>query len=205
MNIEVVDLKIVVTGFEAFLKNTENPSLEVIRLLPKSISGNQIYTLELPVAYDKCFEPLKKIIDEISPDIVICLGLAQGRTSITPERVAINISDVSVPDNLGVLKTDDPIIENGEAAYFSTLPIKEMVEAMKLKGIPATISNSAGTYVCNNVMYHLLAYNKTNNLNMKAGFIHVPLMDEQSNDGNHFSMPLASILEGIIASIKICL
>lgn len=198
-------MNIVVTGFEAFLKNDENPSLEVVRLLPKSIKGNPIYTLELPVAYDTCFTPLKDVIDEVKPDVVICLGLAQGRKFITPERVAINIKDVSVADNNGLIQTDTPINKDGKTAYFSTLPIKEMVSNMKVKSIPAMVSNTAGTYVCNNVMYHLLQYNEVHKLGMKAGFIHVPLMDEQRNEKNDFSLPLPTILEGIIDSIKACL
>ena len=198
-------MNIIVTGFEAFLKNNENPSLEVIRLLPKSIKGHFIHTLELPVAYDACFDPLKKLIEEVNPEIVICLGLAQGRKFITPERVAINLKDVSAPDNNGLIQQDVKISETGKNAYFTTLPIKQMVANMTEKGIPARLSNTAGTYVCNNVMYHLLEYNERNNLKMKAGFIHVPLMDEQKNDQGHFSLPLPTILEGIIDSIKACL
>ena len=198
-------MNIIVTGFEAFLKNNENPSLEVIRLLPKSIKGHFIHTLELPVAYDDCFDPLKKLIEKVNPEIVICLGLAQGRKFITPERVAINLKDVSAPDNNGLIQQDVKISETGKNAYFTTLPIKQMVANMTEKGIPARLSNTAGTYVCNNVMYHLLEYNERNNLKMKAGFIHVPLMDEQKNDQGHFSLPLPTILEGIIDSIKACL
>lgn len=197
-------MKIVVTGFEAFHNNNENPSLEVVRLLPKSIKGHEIHTLELPVLFDECFKPLQDCIDDVKPDVVICLGLAQGRKWITPERVAINLKDVSIADNAGTMFEGNPIIEDGENAYFSTLPIKKMVSNMKSKSIPSMVSNTAGLYVCNNVMYHLLHYNKINNLEMKVGFIHVPMMDEQINEKNHFSLPLTTILEGIIDSIKAC-
>lgn len=198
-------MKIIVTGFGPFLKNDENPSLEVINLLPKSIKGNPLYPVEVPVVYDQCFDVLRKKIEEISPDVVICLGLAQGKKHITPERVAININDVSAPDNNGIIYQDKKISETGKNAYFSTLPIKKMVSNMNEKSIPALISNSAGTFVCNNLMYHLLEYNEVNNLNMKAGFIHVPMMDEQSNEKGFFSLPLPTILEGVIDSIKACL
>lgn len=198
-------MKIVVTGFGAFHTNTENPTREVLRLLPKSIYGNKIIPLELPVVYDECFTPLQAVIEEEKPDFVICLGLAQGRKAITPERIAVNLKDVSIADNEGNIYSDMPIKEDGENAYFSTLPIKKMVENMKNKNIPAVISNTAGLYVCNNIMYHTLYYINKHDLNIKAGFIHVPLMKEQTNDDDIFSLPLDVILEGIIDSIKACL
>ena len=198
-------MNIIVTGFEPFLNNKENPTQEIVRLLPKSIKGHQITSLELPVVFDECFDLLQEKIDELNPGLVICLGLAQGRNQITPERVALNLKSVSVADNKGNKFIDEAIVEDGENAYFSTLPLQKMVDKMKEKDIPAGISNTAGLYVCNNIMYHLLHYNKVNELNMMAGFIHVPMMDEQENEKGHFSLPLPTILEGVIDSIKACI
>jgi pyroglutamyl-peptidase len=195
-------MNIVVTGFERFHTNSDNPTLHILKELPSSIKGHQLHTLELPVLYDVAFHMLQEKIEEHQADIVICLGLAQGRTAITPERVAINVNDASIPDNNGVLYTNRPIVTEGATAYFSSLPIYKMIEALQEKNIPVKLSNSAGTYVCNNIMYHVLHYVHKGNLSIKAGFIHVPLMDEQEHDDNTFSMPLSQMVEGIMECIK---
>lgn len=198
-------MNILITGFEAFLENEANPTQEIIRLLPKSIYGNPITGVELPVIYDECFDKLLPIIKEKKPDYIINLGLAAGRKSISLERVAINISDSKHKDNNGNILQDKVIIDNGKNAYFSTLPLRKMVDNISVKKIPVEISNSAGTYVCNNIMYHVLHYIEINNLPIKAGFIHVPFMSEQISDSQVNSLPLDVILEGIIDAIKACL
>ncbi|MBN2605129.1 MAG: pyroglutamyl-peptidase I [Bacilli bacterium] len=198
-------MKILVTGFEPFLDNLENPSYELLGLLPKSIYGNEIIKVPLPVEFDRCFEVLKPYIDQHKPGIILNVGLAGGRKSISPERVAINVNDSINPDNVGYCPVDQVIIEHGENAYFSTLDIRNIINRLEQKNIPVHLSNSAGTYVCNNLMYHVLHYVKTNHLNCKAGFVHVPFMSEQVKTDDYQSLPIAVILEGIIDIIKACL
>lgn len=197
-------MNIVVTGFEPFNNDEENPTQEVIRLLPKSIKGHMITGLELPVVYKESFSILEKSLLDLKPEIVICLGLASGRKGITPERIAVNMNNASITDNNGLLLQDQTIIDSGENAYFSQLPLNNMITVLKEKHIDCSISNSAGLYVCNDIMYRLLHYTNKNKLDIKAGFIHVPLMDEQEH-GDKYSMPLDRILEGVIDCIKTCL
>jgi len=198
-------MKILITGFVAFLENTENPTQEILKLLPKSIYGNKLIKVELPVVYDECFDVLLPEILENTPDIIINLGLAGGRKAISLERVAININDSISTDNKGNCPTDEVIEKMGKNAYFSTLPLRKLMKNIQAKNIPVEVSNSAGTYVCNNLMYHVLHYIVQNNLDIKAGFIHVPYMSEQLDDNTFNSLPLDVILEGVIDAIKACL
>lgn len=198
-------MKIVVTGFEPFHTNSENPSIEVVRLLPRTLKGHTVVPIELPVLYDKCFEIVKELIDQEEPDIIIHLGLAQGRKFITPERIAINVDDTSIADNDGVIRQGKRIQENGKNAYFSTLPLEKIVKKIETKNIPVKISNHAGAYICNHLMYQTLHYIESKALNIKAGFIHLPLMDEQNEGKTHFSLPLHTILEAVIDTIKACI
>ena len=198
-------MNLLITGFEAFLENEENPTEEILKLLPNSIYGNSITKVLLPVVYDECFEILLPIIDDVKPDVIINLGLAGGRKAISLERVAININDSKQKDNKGNIPQDEVIIESGESAYFSTLPIKQMMKNIQIKNIPVEISNSAGTYVCNNLMYHVLHYICDSNMSIKAGFIHVPFMSEQLDNPKETSLPFDIILEGVIDAIKTCL
>jgi pyroglutamyl-peptidase len=196
-------MKILITGFGRFGKNELNPTKEVLQLLPKSIYGNQLIKVELPVIFDECFDYLKPIIEDEKPDAIFLLGLAGGRTAITPERIAINLKDTKITDNLGNSPKDEEIIKNGKIAYYSTLPLRKMEDILKQKHIPVSISNSAGLFVCNNIMYHVLHYIDQGELDIKAGFVHVPFMDEQVEENKDiFSMPLETILEGVIDCIK---
>jgi len=195
-------MKIMVTGFGRFLDNENNPTKEVLKLLPKSIQGNSIECVELPVIFDECFDYLRPIIDEQKPNVIIMLGLAGGRTAINPERVALNINDAAQPDNIGYKPLDEIIIPNGKNAYFSTLPLREIEEKLTKKSIPVKISNSAGLYVCNNIMYHVLHYIDQHDLNAKAGFIHIPYMDEDKPNEEVFSLPLTTLVEAVIDIIK---
>lgn len=196
-------MNILVTGFEAFLDNQKNPTQEVVRLLPNTIKGHKIIGIELPVIYKESFEILKKNILTYEPEIVICLGLASNRSMITPERIAININDSLHPDNAGNVLVDLPIIPSGKNAYFSSLPIKKIVSKLTEKHIKSKISNSAGLYVCNDLMYRLLHFVEVSQSQIKAGFIHVPLMKEQTDSEN--AMPLNMILESVIEAIKLSL
>ena len=198
-------MKIIVTGFEPFHTNNENPSQEIVRLLPRTLKGHTIIPVELPVLYDKSFEVVENLIKTEKPDIVIHLGLAQGRKYITPERIAVNIDDTSISDNDSVVRLGTKIKEDGLNAYFSTLPLDKIVKRINLKGIPVKVSNHAGTYICNHLMYQTLYYVDKNNLDINSGFIHLPLMDEQNEGKTKFSLPLHTILEAVIDAIKACI
>jgi pyroglutamyl-peptidase len=167
-------MRILLTGFEPFGNATSNPSGEIV----KQIRMDNVFTAILPVAYTKSAEHLLLLTAEHNPDVVICLGQAEGRTQITPEKVAINLDDARLADNEGVLRSDVKILEDGPDAYFSTLPVKEMVEAIKNAGVPAAVSLSAGAFLCNHVFY--VAQNKFAGTHVRSGFVHVPLMDSQA-------------------------
>ena len=198
-------MKIIVTGFEPFLNNQINPTQEIVELLPPSIHGNEVIKVLLPVEFDKSFKLLKKHIEEIQPDVIINLGLATNRKGITPERIAINVDHSEQPDNIGVSPVHKPISVDGQTAYFTKLNLDHILQRLKSKNIPVSISNSAGTFVCNNLMYHVLEFIDHNDLNTVAGFVHVPMMDKQNKDKSNFSLPLDTMLEAVIDIIKTCI
>ena len=195
-------MKILVTGFDPFGGEKVNPALEAVKSLPSVIQGAEIRWVEIPTVFYKSAEVLEAEIDRYQPDVVLCIGQAGGRASLTPERVAINQDDARIPDNQGNQPIDTPIRLDGEAAYFSTLPIKAMVQAIKEVGLPATVSNTAGTFVCNHLMYQALYLADKKFPHMRAGFMHIPYMTEQViNKPNTASMNLADIVKGIEAAI----
>ena len=195
-------MKILVTGFDPFGGEQVNPALEAVKSLPSVIHGAEIRWVEIPTIFYKSAEVLEAEIVRFQPDAVLCIGQAGGRASLTPERVAINQDDARIPDNQGNQPIDTPIRLDGEAAYFSTLPIKAMVQAIKEEGLPATVSNTAGTFVCNHLMYQSLYLADKKFPNMRAGFMHIPYMTEQVvNRPNTASMNLTDIVRGIEAAI----
>ena len=195
-------MKILVTGFDPFGGEKVNPALEVVKSLPSVIHGAEIRWVEIPTVFYKSAEVLETAIVRYQPDAVLCIGQAGGRTSLTPERVAINQDDARIPDNQGNQPIDTPIRLDGQAAYFSTLPIKAMVQAIKEEGLPATVSNTAGTFVCNHLMYQALYLADKKFPHMRAGFMHIPYMTEQViNKPNTASMNLTDIVRGIEAAI----
>ena len=195
-------MKILVTGFDPFGGEKVNPALEAVKSLPSVIHGAEIRWVEIPTVFYKSAEILETEIVRYQPDVVLCIGQAGGRASLTPERVAINQDDARIPDNQGNQPIDTPIRLDGEAAYFSTLPIKAMVQAIKEVGLPATVSNTAGTFVCNHLMYQALYLADKKFSHMRAGFMHIPYMTEQViNKPNTASMNLADIVKGIEAAI----
>ena len=190
--------KVLLTGFEPFGTATSNPSGEIV----KQISGDNIVTAILPVAYAQSAEHLLALIARHNPDVVICFGQAEGRAQITPEKVAINLDDARLADNAGVLRNDVKILENGPDAYFTTLPIKEMVEAIKAAGVPASVSLSAGAFLCNHVFY--VAQNKFAGSKVRSGFVHVPLMDSQAPEFPGMpTMPLDQMVKAVRAMLEV--
>lgn len=171
---------ILVTGFEPFGGETINPSWEVVKQLEGLIIDDcRVVTRQLPCVFGESLTVLNATIDELNPAVVIAVGQAGGRVDITVERVGINVDDARIPDNRGQQPIDVAIVPDGPAAWFSSLPIKAMVVAMREKGIPASVSQTAGTFVCNHVMYGLL-HKIGENVEMKGGFIHIPYLPEQA-------------------------
>ena len=196
-------MKVLITGFDPFGGEKINPAWEAVRALPDNIDGIEVVKLQIPTVFKKSAKKLFENIDSVKPDVVICVGQAGGRYEFSVERVAINIDDGRIPDNDGYQPVDSPVFEDGENAYFSTLPIKAIVEEVKKAGIPAAVSNTAGTYVCNHIMYSLLYYLNKNNLNIKGGFIHVPFIPEQVVEKKNTPyMELTRITKALEISIK---
>jgi len=190
--------KILLTGFEPFGKATTNPSGEIV----KQISSDNIVTAILPVTYRESADRLLALVAEHSPEVVVCLGQAEGRIQITPEKVAINLDDANLADNEGVLRNDVKIVESGPDAYFSTLPIKEIVEAIKARGVPAAVSLSAGAFLCNHIFY--VAQNKFVGTHVRSGFVHVPLMDSQAPEFPGLpTMPLDQMVIAVRAMLEV--
>jgi pyroglutamyl-peptidase len=190
--------KVLLTGFEPFGKASLNPSGEIV----KQISGENIVTAILPVVYAQSAERLLSLIEQHKPDVVISLGQAEGRTQISPERIAINLDDARLADNEGVVRSDVPIIVGGPVAYESTLPIKEFVEAMKAEGIPAAVSLSAGAFLCNHIFY--IAQDKFAGTQIRSGFVHVPLIDEQAGEFPGLpTMPLDQMVKAMRAMLEV--
>lgn len=171
---------ILFTGFEPFGGETVNPALEAVRLLPDSAAGVPIRRLRLPTSFRRAGKMLLEAVDAWRPEAVICVGQAGGRKAVTPEKIAINYIDARIPDNDGVQPADVPIRANGPAAYFATLPVRAIAEAIRAAGILCDISYSAGCYVCNFVMYTLLDHLAQTAPDVPGGFIHVPYAAEQT-------------------------
>lgn len=172
-------MKLLVTGFDPFGGEKINPAWEAVKELPDTILGSEVIKLEIPTVFNKSAEVVKEAINKYQPDVVLNIGQAGGRFGVTPERVAINMDDARIPDNEGNQPIDEVIQKNGTPAYFTQLPIKAMVEGVKSAGYPASVSNTAGTFVCNHIMYQVQYLIATEFPNVKGGFIHVPYIHEQ--------------------------
>lgn len=197
-------MKVLVTGFDPFGGEKVNPAYEAVKLLPDTIAGAEIIKIEIPTVFTRSAEVLEETIQKYRPDVVLDVGQAGGRSCMTVEKVAINLKEARIPDNDGEQPFDEPIREDGETAYFSTLPVKAMVENMRAHGIPAHISYTAGTYVCNCIMYNALYLAAKKYLGVRAGFIHVPFENGQVVDkanGTPF-MSLEMIAKGLEYGIE---
>lgn len=200
-------MKILVTGFDPFGGEKINPALETIKRLPDTILGAQIIKLEIPTVVGKSLAKIKEAVEKENPDVVLSIGQAGGRSEITVERVGINIDDCRIPDNEGNQPIDEPVVKGGPAAYFVTVPIKAIVENIKAHNIPASISNTAGTFICNHVCYgvaHLAAARTAAGKPMKSGFIHIPFLPEQviGKPALTPSMSLETIVSGITHALE---
>lgn len=196
-------MKILITAFDPFGGEKINPALEVVKLMKDEIQGAKIIKLVVPTVFVKSIDKTIEAIKIEKPDVVVCIGQADGRFAITPERVAINIDDARIQDNEANQPIDCKIYEDGEAAYFSTLPVKAIVKEIKSGGLPSSLSNSAGTFVCNHLMYGVLYYLSKNEKDIRAGFIHVPFIPEQIVDKpSSPSMSTLDIVRGLELAVK---
>ena len=180
-------MKIIVTGFDPFGGEKINPSIECVKAFPE-IEGVELIRLELPTVFKESAKRLNEVINEVKPDAVLSVGQAGGRPGITMERIAINVDDAKIPDNISQQPIDETIQTKGAAAYFSTLPIKRIVKAIREAGIPAEVSNTAGTFVCNHIMYQALFAATKAVKPFKAGFMHIPFIPEQTTDKPSLSL-----------------
>jgi pyroglutamyl-peptidase len=199
-------MRILLTGFEPFGGSSVNPSEQVVRALDRQVvAGTQIVTAILPVDWEKSPGCLISAIQNHQPDAVLCLGEASGRNAISIERVALNLLDFRIPDNAGATIIDHPIIADGPAAYFSTLPVREIASAIQAAGIPAELSLTAGSYLCNQIFYHMMHFTASAGKQIPAGFIHTPCLPQQAAARTTPlpSMDLQTILTAVTVSIKV--
>jgi pyroglutamyl-peptidase len=208
---------VLVTGFAPFGGERINPSWEIAKALPRSIAKQRIERMEVPTEFGRAIDVTTRAITELNPSIVLSLGQAGGRAALTLERVAINVDDARIADNAGQQPIDAPIRAKAPPAYFATLPIKRMVQAMSAKGFAAEVSNSAGTFVCNHLMFGVLDHIARKRLPIRAGFMHVPFLPEQAamqisaHDSSHNHTAIAPVfapsmpLEDMIAGVKIAI
>ena len=196
-------MKLLLTAFDPFGGERINPALEAVKKVADKIGDIEITKLEVPTVFGKAITLVQDAMDKLQPDCVLCIGQAGGRFDVTPERVAINIDDARIPDNEGNQPLSVPIFEDGENAYFSNLPVKSMVQAIRDVGLPSSVSNTAGTFVCNHLMYGVLYHINKAHPKMRGGFIHVPYIPEQvANQASNVPyMALADITRALEAAI----
>ncbi|WP_297551954.1 pyroglutamyl-peptidase I [Thermococcus sp.] len=198
-------MKVLVTGFEPFGGEEINPSWEAVKALPDELNGATLLKVRLPVSFKRVREILPRLIAREKPDIVLLTGQAGGRPNVTVERVAINVMDSTMPDNDGFKPEDEPVFEGAPDAYFATIPIKAVVKALRKAGIPAGVSNTAGTYVCNTAMFTALHTIAVSGMETRAGFIHVPFSHEQALEKPRPSMAQETINEAIRKALELLL
>lgn len=196
-------MKILVTGFDPFGGEPINPAIESVKRLPDNIAGAKIIKLEIPTVRKKSLEKIEKAINEHNPDVILSIGQAGGRFDISIERVGINLDDFRIPDNEGNQIIDEPVFPDGENSYFVKLPVKSMVQNVQKNNIPASVSYTAGTFVCNHVLYGVMYLIEKKYKGKKSGFIHIPFLPQQVVDKRNMpSMELNTIVKGLTAAIE---
>lgn len=197
-------MKLLLTGFDPFGGEPINPAWETVKRVSDQVGDVEVVKLMVPTVFYKSIDTVAAAIEKEKPDAVLCIGQAGGRFDLTPERVAININDARIPDNEGNQPLDGPVFEDGETAYFATLPIKAMAEEIRKAGVPASVSNTAGTYVCNHLMYGVLYTLANKYPDVRGGFMHVPFITSQVINRKPIapSLSLEQIVTGIEAAVK---
>ncbi len=190
--------KLLITGFDPFGENAVNPSWEAVKALPAVVGDFELCKLKIPTVFGKAADTVLAEAEKIRPHVILCVGLAGGREAVTPERIAVNIRDARIPDNAGFQPQGRKVAEDGPAAYFATVPVEKMCQAIREAGIPAAVSNSAGTFVCNDLLYSLL--HRLDGARVLAGFVHVPYVPEQGSP----SLSLEAITAALMAAIQVC-
>lgn len=191
---------LLITGFDPFGGESVNPSWMAVNQLPDQIGEWKLTKLQIPTIFGTAAESVLSTASSTQPDVILCIGQAGGRSAVTPEVVAINLREARIPDNAGQQPLNTPVVEDGPAAYFSTAPVREMIAAISNIGLPASLSYTAGAFVCNDVLYTLLHY--FHNTPTRVGFIHVPYLPQQAKD-NVPSMPQEHITQALIAAIGV--
>jgi pyroglutamyl-peptidase len=197
---------VLLTGFEPFDGETVNPSWQAVRRLGElwvelPVQGVSLRLAEVPCVFGVAGRRLAELVVEHEPDLVICVGQAGGRRQVTPERVAVNVDDADIPDNAGNQPIDEPIVPGGPAAYFASIPVKAAVAAMRDAGVPAAVSQTAGTFVCNHLFYHLMHLIATEHPGVRGGFVHVPYAPEQVVDKDAASLSVETIAHGLLGVV----
>ena len=192
--------KLLITGFDPFGGENINPSWEAVKELPDHIGDWQITKMEIPTVFGAAADQVIAAAEGLQPNAILCIGQAGGRAAVTPEVVAINLQEARIPDNLGNQPMNIPVVKGGPAAYFATVPVREMVQAIQAANIPAALSYSAGTFVCNDVLYRLLHH--FDGTATQAGFIHVPYLPQQAKE-NQPSLPQEKIVEALQLAISV--
>lgn len=196
-------MKLLITGFDPFGGEQTNPAIEAVKRLPAVIAGATVVPLEIPTVFGTCAEVVRQAIITEQPDVVLSVGQAGGRSALTPELIAINLDDGRIPDNAGFQPVDQPIQPNGPAAYFTQLPVKAMARAIRQAGLPSHVSTTAGTYVCNHIMYQVQHLRATEFPQLQAGFIHIPFLPEQVVQRSGVpSLSLTDDVRGLMAAIR---
>ncbi len=195
---------ILLTGFTPFGEDAINPSWLAVRQVADA-RPDVVRAIEIDTVFGAAITDLETAIAQYRPEVVICVGLAGGRFAITPERIAINVNDAGLKDNKGNQPVDEPIVPDGPAAYFTSLPVKESVAAMRAAGLPAKVSDTAGTFVCNNIFYGLMHLIATKYPDLRGGFIHVPYAPEQVTEGKAPSLSIEQIAHGVSIMVDTCL
>ncbi len=189
---------LLITGFDPFGGGQVNPAWEAVQRLPDSIGDFVLWKLQIPTVFGLAAETVLKTAVEISPDVILCVGQAGGRAAVTPERVAINLRHARIPDNRGNQPWETPIDPSGPAAYFATVPVENMAQAIRDAGLPGSVSNTAGTFVCNDTLYSLLRHFDATAI--RVGFIHVPYLPKQGTP----SLSLEDTIAALTAAIQAC-
>lgn len=191
--------QLLITGFDPFGGASVNPAREAVMALPDVVGDYALTKLEIPTVFGLAAETVLRAAEALCPDVILCVGQAGGRAAITPEVVAINLREASIPDNAGNQPKNMPVVENAPAAYFSTLPVRAMAEGVKAAGIPCSLSYSAGVFVCNDLLYTLLHH--YDGTDTRVGFVHIPYLPEQAGEGVA-SLPLEDAVRGLTEAIQ---
>lgn len=191
--------KLLITGFDPFGGETVNPSWEAVKLLPDEIGGYCLTKIQIPTVFEKAGNAVLSAAEDLQPDVILSVGQAGGRRAVTPEVIGINLRDARIPDNAGNQPVGTPVVPEGPAAYFATVPVRDMVSRIHSAQLPGALSYSAGAFVCNDVLYTLL--HRYDGTGVLVGFIHVPFLPEQAKE-NMPCMPLSEIVQSLTAAIE---